>query len=63
MKGRYCRELKKFNSNQQEFDETIIKKIFEKWSREMSWWLRTLAVLPEDPGSIPSTHTTAHKHL
>ena len=30
---------------------------------EMVQWLRALATLPEDPGSIPSTHTEAHGHL
>ena len=29
--------------------------------REMVQWLRALAVLPEDPGSIPSTHMVANK--
>ena len=27
---------------------------------EVAQWLRALAALPEDPGSIPSTHMTAH---
>jgi hypothetical protein len=26
----------------------------------MAQWLRALAALPEDPGSIPSTYMTAH---
>lgn len=26
-------------------------------------WLRTLAILAEDPGSIPSTHMVLHNHL
>jgi hypothetical protein len=30
---------------------------------EMAQWLRALAALPEDPGSIPSTHMTAHTCL
>ena len=30
---------------------------------EMAQWFRTLVALPEDIGSIPSTHMTAHKHL
>jgi hypothetical protein len=30
---------------------------------EMAQWLRTLAVLPKDPGSILSTHMTAHSFL
>ena len=30
---------------------------------EMSQWLRELASLPKDPGSIPSTHMAAHNHL
>jgi hypothetical protein len=28
----------------------------------MAHWLRALAVLPEDPGSIPSTHMAAQNH-
>ena len=28
-------------------------------AREMVQWLRALATLPEDPGSIPSTHKAA----
>ena len=28
---------------------------------EMAWWVRTLAVFLEDPGSIPSTHMAAQK--
>lgn len=27
---------------------------------EMAQWLRVLAILPEDPGSVPSTHVVAH---
>ena len=30
---------------------------------EKAQWLRALTVLTEDPGSIPSTHMTAYKHL
>lgn len=26
-------------------------------------WLKTLADLPEDPGSIPGTHMATHNHL
>ena len=26
-------------------------------------WLRALAVLPEDPGSIPGTHMVTQDHL
>jgi hypothetical protein len=29
-------------------------------AREMAWWLRELAALPENPSSIPSTHMVAH---
>ena len=29
-------------------------------TREMAQWLRAVAALPEDPGSIPRTHTAAH---
>lgn len=31
--------------------------------REISQWLRALASLVEDPGSIPRTHMWAHNHL
>ena len=30
-----------------------------KQAGEMAQWLRALAALPEDPGSVPSTHMTA----
>jgi hypothetical protein len=30
---------------------------------ETAQWLRALAALPEDLGSIPSTHTAAHNCL
>jgi hypothetical protein len=30
---------------------------------EKSQWLRTLAALAEDPGSVPSTHLADDKHL
>ena len=34
---------------------------FSSWGAgEMAQQLRTLAVLPEDPGSIPITHMAAH---
>ena len=33
------------------------------WSGEMAQWLRALVVLPEDPGSIPSTHMLIHNCL
>jgi hypothetical protein len=36
---------------------------FLRATGEMSQWLRALAVLPEDPGSSPSTHTAAHTCL
>jgi hypothetical protein len=29
----------------------------------MAQWLQALAVLPEDLGSVPSTHTAAHTCL
>jgi hypothetical protein len=32
-------------------------------AREMAQWLRTLASLSENPGSIPSTHIAAHNCL
>ena len=31
--------------------------------REIAHWLRGMAALPEDPGSIPITHMAAHNHL
>jgi hypothetical protein len=30
---------------------------------EIAQQLETLTVLPEDPGSIPSTHIATHNHL
>jgi hypothetical protein len=30
---------------------------------EMTYWFKALAALPENPGSIPSTHTVAQNHL
>jgi hypothetical protein len=30
---------------------------------EMTQWLGTLSALPENLGSIPSTHMVAHNHL
>jgi hypothetical protein len=36
------------------------KKTIKQGAGEMSQWLRVLAALPEDPGSIPSTHMIAH---
>ena len=32
-------------------------------AREMAQWLGAWTALPEDPGSIPSTHVAAEKHL
>lgn len=29
----------------------------------MAQWLRTLASLPEDPGTIPETYMAANDHL
>jgi hypothetical protein len=40
---------------------TLNKKIIG--AGEMAWWLRTLAALLEDLGSIPSTHKAAHNCL
>lgn len=31
--------------------------------KEVAPWLRALAALPEDLGSVPGTHMVAHKHL
>jgi hypothetical protein len=36
---------------------------FRTQSGEMAQWLRVLATLSEDPGSIPSTHMAANNHL
>lgn len=36
----------------------VLKKIV-RGAEEMAHWLRTLAALPEDPGSIPSTYIVA----
>ena len=33
------------------------------WAGEMAQWLRALTALPEDPGSILSTHMAAHNCL
>ena len=33
------------------------------WAAEAAQQLRALAVLPEDPGSIPSIHMAAHSCL
>ena len=41
--------------------ESITKK--EAVAGEMAQWIRALAALPEDPGSIPSTHMAAHNCL
>lgn len=30
---------------------------------EMAQWLRARDALPEDPGSVPSTHPATHNHL
>ena len=30
---------------------------------EMAQWLKALAALPGDPGSVPSTYMAAHNHL
>lgn len=32
-------------------------------AREMAWWLRTFAVLAEDPGLVPNTHIVTQDHL
>jgi hypothetical protein len=29
----------------------------------MTWWLRTLVALADDPSSVPSTHIVAYSHL
>lgn len=35
----------------------------KKGAGKMTQWLRALALLPENPCSIPRTNTTAHSHL
>jgi hypothetical protein len=40
------------------FDKTI-----ELWPGEIALWLRALVALPEDLGSIPSTHMAAHEFV
>ena len=40
--------------------ETGDLKKMELEAGEMAQWLRVLAILPEDPGSVPSTHVVAH---
>lgn len=32
-------------------------------TRDMTWWLRALADLPEDIGSISCTHMATHNYL
>jgi hypothetical protein len=34
-----------------------------KGAGEMTQWLKALDALPEDPGSIPSTHMEVHSYL
>ena len=34
-----------------------------KTIKAVRWWLRTLAALAEDLGSVPSTHMVAYNHL
>lgn len=33
------------------------------WTGEMAQWFQVLAVLAEDMGEVPSTHTAAHNCL
>ena len=54
--ARSSRELEREGVNR------IIKHCIYR-AGEMAQWLRTLAVLPEDLGSIPSTHMTANNCL
>ena len=41
-------------------DTELLIKITGVEAGKMAQWLRTLAVLPKDPGSIPSPHMAAH---
>jgi hypothetical protein len=46
--------------------ETPFLKTKRGWgrgAREMAQGLRAFAILAEDLGSVPSTHTTAHNYL
>lgn len=40
--------------------DTISKSPNQPTSWESTHWLRAQAILPEDPGLLPSTHTAAH---
>lgn len=42
--------------------QSFIRK-YKIGPREMVQRIRELAILPKDPGSVSSTHTTAHNHL
>lgn len=37
-----------------------IKTIYLVAGATMTWWLKVLALLAEDPRSVPSMHTVAH---
>ena len=50
--------------------QTVFKLVFtyetlKKWrgAGEVAQWLRALAALPEDQGSIPNTHMAVHNCL
>jgi hypothetical protein len=43
--------------------QEVFLKIAVMEPGEMAPQLRALTALPQDPGSIPSTHTAAHNHM
>lgn len=44
-------------------EQLFFKLKVERHAGKMIQYLRALASLPEDPGSIPSIHVAAHNHL
>jgi hypothetical protein len=45
------------------YSEVHLKNTRFKGARELAQWLKTLAALPEDLGSVPSTHMVTHMYL
>ena len=41
----------------------ILGKLDTEWAGEMAQWVRALAALTKDPGSLPTTCMTTHNHL